>query len=175
MPDERRNEPQTSGASRYQIHQKLVALGDDFWIENEQGQKVFRVDGKALRLRKTLIFEDAHGKQLCRIQERLLTIQNSMEIVGAHGEPLALVKKAMLTPLRERYTVKLASGAALDIQGNILDHEYIIASRGDKVAEVSKKWLSVRDSYSVAIEPGQDEYLILAVVVCIDQLAHRGR
>jgi uncharacterized protein YxjI len=43
------------------------------------------------------------------------------------------------------------------------------------VAEVSKKWFRVRDSYGVAIDPGQDDIVILAVTVCIDQMAHEGR
>ena len=33
------------GGNRYQMRQKMVAIGDDFWIENEHGQKVFKVDG----------------------------------------------------------------------------------------------------------------------------------
>ena len=43
--------------------------------------------------------------------------------------------------------------------------------RREKVAEVSKKWFRVRDTYGVEIEPGQDDILILAVTVCIDQMA----
>ena len=70
------------GGNRYQMRQKMVAIGDDFWIENEHGQKVFKVDGKALRVRQTLIFEDAHGNELCKIQERMLRVKDSMEIEG---------------------------------------------------------------------------------------------
>ena len=45
----------------------------------------------------------------------------------------------------------------------------------NKVAEVSKSWFRLRDSYGVAIDPGQDDVLILAVAVCIDEMAHGGR
>ena len=45
--------------NRYKIRQNLISIGDDFWIENEEGNKVFKVDGKVLRSRKTLVFEDA--------------------------------------------------------------------------------------------------------------------
>ena len=38
------------------MRQKLVSIGDDYWIENDQGERVFKVDGKALRVRQTLIF-----------------------------------------------------------------------------------------------------------------------
>jgi uncharacterized protein YxjI len=154
------------------MREKLVSIGDDYWIENGAGQKTFKVNGKALRVRQTLLFEDAQGHELCKIQERMLRVKESMEIEGPNGQRLAMVKKAMITPLRERFTVKIGDGPDLDVQGNILDHEYSIEAGRDKIAEVSKKWFRVRDTYGVEIEPGQNDILILAVSVCIDQMAH---
>ena len=130
------------------------------------------MDGKALRVRKTLKFEDAHGHELCKIQERKVRVKDSMEVEDAHGHQVAMVKKALVTPVRDRFTVKIKNGPDLDVKGNILDHEYKIGEGHHKVAEVSKKWFRVRDSYGVEIEPGQDDIIILAVTVCIDQMAH---
>lgn len=170
---ERRGGPMASSASnRYQMREKLVAIGDDYWIENSQGEKVFKVDGKALRIRQTLLFEDRSGRELAKIQERMLRIKDSMEVEGPGGEQMAMVKKALITPLRDRWSVKIKGGPDLDVKGNILDHEYTIGEGRDKVAEVSKKWFRVRDTYGVEVEPGQNDILILAITVCIDQMAH---
>src|SRR4026207_94317 len=87
-------------STRYKIRQKMFSIGDDFWIENQDGRRVFKVDGKALRLRKTLIFEDMNGNKLCQIQERWLPIKETMAIDGPDGEQLAVVKKALIAPLR---------------------------------------------------------------------------
>ncbi len=160
------------GNKRYQMREKLVSIGDDFWIENEHGQKAFKVDGKALRVRNTLNFEDPHGHVLCKIQERMLRVKDSMEVEGPDGKQVAMVKKAIISPVRDRFTVKIKDGPDLDVQGNILDHEYKIGEGRDKVAEVSRKWFRVRDTYGVEVEPGQDDIVILAVTVCIDQMAH---
>lgn len=162
----------SSGKNRYQMREKMVSIGDDFWIENEQGQKVFKVDGKALRVRQTLNFDDAHGQTQFKIQERKLRIKDSMEVEDASGNRVAMVKKALISPIRDRFTVNLKGGPDLDVKGNIVDHQYTIGEGRDKVAEVSKKWFRVRDSYGVEVEPGQDDLLILAVAVCIDQMAH---
>jgi uncharacterized protein YxjI len=159
------------GANHYQMRQNLVHIGDDFWIENERRQRVFKVDGKALRVRKTLLFEDPQGRELCKIQERMLTIKDSMEIEGPGGERLATVKKALITPVRERWVVRVKDGADLDVQGNILDHEYRIGEGRDKIAEVSKKWFRIADTYGVEIDAGQNDILILAVTVCIDMMS----
>jgi len=154
------------------MREKLVSIGDDFWIENAQGQKAFKVDGKALRVRQTLKFEDAHGNELCKIQERKVRVKDSMEVEDAHGHQVAMVKKALVSPVRDRFTVKIKDGLDLEVKGNILDHEYSIGEGHHKVAEISKKWFWIRDSYGVEVEPGQDDIVILAVTVCIDQMAH---
>src|SRR4051812_30937447 len=175
---ERVEERQTFGrggdAIRYQMREKLVSIGDDYWIENDRGERAFKVDGKALRVRQTLVFEDANGNERCRIQERMMRIRDTMEIEGPDGGRLASVRKAMITPLRERWSVDMASGSDMEVQGNILDHEYTVEAGGAKVAEISKKWFRVRDTYGVEISPGQDEALILAITVAVDAMAHPG-
>jgi uncharacterized protein YxjI len=154
------------------MREKLVSIGDDFWIENERGQKTFKVDGKAVRVRNTLKFKDARGNTLCQIQERMLRVKDTMEIEDAQGRRVALIKKALISPIRDRWTVKIKDGPDLDVKGNILDHEYKIGEGRDRVAEVSKKWFRIRDTYGVEIAPGQDDIVILAVTVAIDQMAH---
>ncbi|MEN8041504.1 MAG: LURP-one-related family protein [Actinomycetota bacterium] len=174
--EERRDERQTFGrggdATRYQMRQKMVSFGDDFWIESDAGERVFKIDGKALRVRDTLKFEDTQGNELARIQQKIARIRDTMKVEGADGSTLATIKKAMITPLRERYTVDVPSGESMDVKGNIVDHEYTISAGGHKVAEVSKKWFRVRDTYGVEVSPDQDDIVILAVTVAIDMISH---
>ena len=81
----------------------------------------------------------------------------------------------MITPLRDRYVIQLAGSQELEVQGNILDHEFRITAGSRAVAEVSKKWFRVRDSYGVEIAPGQNDAIILAACVCIDQMSTPAR
>jgi uncharacterized protein YxjI len=172
---ERRDERQTFGprgdAVRYQMRAKLLSIGGDSWIENAAGEHVFKVNGKALRVRKTLIFEDLDGNALCKIQERKLRVKDSMEIEGPDGDRIAMVKQAMFTPLRARFDVKVEDGSDLRVQGNVVDHEFEIEADGTKIAEISKRWFRVRDTYGVEIAPGQDEIVVLAVTVAVDAMA----
>jgi uncharacterized protein YxjI len=172
----RRNRDEAGAASPsvYQMKQRMFAIGDDFWIENGAGRRVFKVDGKALRLRKTLVLEDGAGRELYKIQEKLVHIRDTMEIEGAAGR-VATVKKALISPLRERYEVHLDAGGEWKAQGNIVDHQYEISGDAGKIAEVGKKWFRVRDTYGVEVSPGQDDALVLAVAIVIDQMAHPAR
>jgi len=158
-------------ASVYQMREHMLSIGDDFWIENGAGERVFKVDGKALRLRKTLKFEDLDGHELLHIQERKLRVRDTMAI-ERDGEAVATVRKALISPLRERFKVELAAGSEYDVHGNIVDHEYSFQRDGREVASVSKRWFRLRDTYGVEVVPGEDDVLVLAATVAIDQMTH---
>ena len=85
------------------------------------------------------------------------------------GDTVASVKKAMIG-IRDRYSIDLAAGGDMNATGNIVDHEFEIERDGNKVAGVSKKWFRVRDTYGIEVAPGQDDALILAIAICIDQM-----
>ncbi len=165
-----RNKNQADKPKRYQLHQQLIALGDDFYIEDENGDRVFHVDGKMLAIRETLHFNDMEGNTLAKIQERLLRLRDTMEIEGPNDETLAVAKKAIFSVFTDKWDVHIEDGPDLEVQGSILDHEYNITANGDKVAEVSKRWFSLRDSYGVEVEPGQNDVVILAITVAIDMM-----
>jgi uncharacterized protein YxjI len=157
------------GGTRYQMREKLFAIGDDYWIENQDGERAFKVDGKALRVRDTLVLEDATGAELFSIQEKKLRVRDTMKVERG-GQTVASIKKAMITPLRERFSIEVEDSEDMEAKGNVVDHEYKIERGGDKVAEISKRWFRIRDTYGIEIAPDQDDGLILAVTVCIDQM-----
>jgi uncharacterized protein YxjI len=111
------------------------------------------------------------GNELCRLQEKMLHIKDTMNI-ERKGKVAATVKKALISPLRDRWSIRIGDGPDLSVKGNILDHEYKIEEGRDRIAEVSKKWFRVRDTYGVEIAPGQDDVLILAATSAIDMMAH---
>lgn len=162
----------SDGGRQYRMKEKLVSIGDDYWIEDNAGTRAFKVDGKALRVRNTLVLQDATGQDLYRIQERMLRIKDTMEIENAGGGTAATIKKALISPLRERFKVEIPGGEDWEIQGNILDHEYHIEKGKEKIAEISKRWFRVRDTYGVEIASGQNDALVLAITAAMDQMAH---
>jgi uncharacterized protein YxjI len=151
------------------MREKLVSIGDDYWIEDAEGRRAFKVDGKVARIRDTFVLRDAAGEVVAKMQERKLHIRDTMEIERPGGN--ATVHKA-LVGLRERYKIEVDGGKDLSAHGNLVDHEYEIECDGDTVASVSKKWFRVRDSYGVEVQPGQDAGLILAITVCLDSMSH---
>jgi uncharacterized protein YxjI len=158
-------------AMRYQVKEKVFSIGDDFWVTDEQGNDVFLVDGKALRLRQTFELKDSSGRVAVTIRKKLVALRDSMEI-ERDGTVIATVRKALISPLHHRSTVELASGGELEAVGNILDKEFEIQSGGMVLARISRAWFRVRDTYGVETAPGQDDALLLAVAVCLDRIHH---
>src|SRR5579864_1744527 len=160
--------------SRYQLRRKLFSIGEDFWIENDRGEQVFKVDGKVLRIRETFELQDAGGTALAVIQAKLIAIQPTMNIERG-GQVWATVKKALFTLFRQHYSIQVEGGPVLEAQGDILNHEYEITDAGQIVATISKRWFTVLETYGIAIAPGSDEVLLLASAVCIDEMSERER
>jgi uncharacterized protein YxjI len=159
------------GDRHFQMREKMFSIGDDYWIETGLGQRAFKVGGKALRVRETVLIEDPTGREVVKIQEKKVRVRDTMEIEQG-GDTIATVKKAMITPLRDRFSIDVRGGDDLDAKGNIVDHEYTISRGNTKVAEVSKRWFRVRDTYGIEVEAGEDVGLVLAVAVCIDRMSH---
>ena len=160
--------------SRFKLQRKLFSIGEDFWIENEQGEQIYKVDGKAFSLRETFLLEDPSGTELLTIESKLLAVRPTMKILR-EGKLYATVTKKLLTFLHQHYTIQVEGGATYEAEGNITSHEYEVKSNGAAVAHISKDWFSVADSYGVAIGPGQDPALLLAAAICIDEIAEEQR
>ena len=152
------------------MREKIFAIGDDFWIDTDDDRHAFKVNGKALRIRSTFILESPSGEELFKIQEKKLRIHDTMELEH-DGKTVATIKKALITPLRDRFAIELADGGELRAKGNVVDHEYEIERDGEKVAEISKRWFRVRDTYGIEVAPGENDGLILAAAICIDEMA----
>jgi uncharacterized protein YxjI len=150
------------------MRQKLLAIGDDSWIENDRGERAYKVNGKALHVRKTFVLEDPSGHEVARIQERTLSIRDKVAI-ERDGDTAATVHKA-LVGIRDRFVIAMEHGDDMKAHGNVVDHEYEIERDGKTVARVSKRWFRVRESYGVDVAASEDVPLILAITVAIDSL-----
>jgi uncharacterized protein YxjI len=156
--------------TRYRMREKLMSVGDDSWIENDHGDKVYKVDGKAMRMRDTMALKDRAGNEVAWIQEPLVHVRDSMDITI--GDVHATVKKKIVS-IRDKFLVEVDNGPTYEAKGNLVDHEYEIERDGDTVAWVSKKWFRVRDTYGIEIAEGENQVMLLSIAVCIDAMTDR--
>lgn len=157
--------------ARYTMRQRLVSIGEDFDIMDEVGNPIYKVDGKVLRLRETFVIEDMQGREVATIREKKLALRESMNILRG-GTKVATIRKARFAPFRHKFSIDVPGGVDLIAQGDILHHEYTISRSGDPVARISKHRFALSDTYGVEVLPGEDDGLILAIAVAIDEMVH---
>ena len=157
---------------RYTLKERIFSLRDSYYIQDENGENGFEVQGKLITLHNTLVLRDLKTGEESKIWEKRLSLRSTY-VIERPNQPDVSVRKDLINILREGFTIDMPGNAPdLRIQGDILDKNYTITRDGDIVAQASKKWLSLRDSYTVDVAPGEDPVLIIACAIIIDRMAH---
>jgi uncharacterized protein YxjI len=160
---------------RFLVRDRLLGIGDDYWIEDQHGTKVYLVDGKAMRLRDTFELKDTQGRVLIDIHQKMFALRDTM-VIERDGDPLATIRRKRLSLLRNHYRVSLADGTELDVSGKILDREFAVDYNGELLAQISRRWLHIRETYGVdVVRDDADPALLIAVAVCVIHLAEKDR
>jgi uncharacterized protein YxjI len=153
------------------MKQKLLALGDDYTVTDESGAERYHVDGRVLTIRDTLVIEDMEGHEVARVRERIFAWGDTWDVLR-NGRTVGVVHKKLFTLFRCAFSVDLPGPNDLVAQGDLLDREYSFTRDSKKVAEVSKKWFRLTDTYGIDVADGEDEVLILASAIVIEQCCH---
>ena len=151
----------------YAIRERLFCLGEDSDITDQAGQPVLHVDGKALSLHNRLILQDPAGYEAGQVHRKLAALRPTYEITIG-GKDVAEVRKHLFTPFGERFTIDVRGAGGMEIDGDLLSHEFTIERGGHIVAAITKRWLTATTSYAVDIAPGEDDLLILASILALD-------
>jgi len=152
---------------RYIIREKLFRLTEDSVIQGEDGTAIYQVKGKIFSLHHTLVLSDLAGNELATVSKQLLSITPKFHITR-HGEEAATVRKKLISPFVDRFTVDIPGPDDLHVTGSIFEHNFTMERNGRVVAAVSKRWVALTDTYGVETAEGEDDILILAVVLAID-------
>ena len=151
----------------YVIRERMFRLGEDSDVTDEAGQPVLHVDGKVLSLHHRLVLRDLGGREAGQVNRKLAALRPTYQI-SIDGKDVAEVRKHLFTLFGERFTIDVHGAGGMEIDGDLLSHEFTIGRPGQTVATISKRWLSVTTSYAVDVAPGEDDVLILASVLALD-------
>lgn len=154
----------------YIIEQKIVALRDTFGIKDRNGNLLAYVKKKIVSWGPQFYFETPDGSRLGEMRGKVLTVRPTFEIYEAQSL-VAVVKKKNLKLLGSEWWLEDGSGTEIArIKGNITEHNFSIQSpSGTEIAQINKKWVSVRDSYGIEILSEElTPYVIIAYAIAMD-------
>ena len=153
---------------RYTLKHKLFSIGGDSMIRDQAGHDVYFVDGAAISLSRRLVIKDMKGHEEATIHKAIISLTPTFEINVKDG-PEARVSMKLLT-LTDRLKIDVPGPHDLEARGDLFHHEYRILQDGRQVAQVSKAWIALTDSYGIDIEDDQNQVLILSCAVVIDEI-----
>lgn len=155
------------------MREKWLALGDDFKIFDDSNQPRFYVDGRAFSIGDKLSFQDTNGHELAFIRQRLLSWGHTYEVTQ-EGKLVATVRKKLFTLFRCKFSVDVPGPNDLEAKGDFFHHEYSFYLHDRPVAQVSKKWISLTDSYTIDVSSSVNDVLVLCCAVIIDLICHES-
>ncbi|HUN31787.1 MAG TPA: LURP-one-related family protein [Trebonia sp.] len=154
---------------RYLVQERLFSITADFWIEDEGGNQVFRVDGSGPFSREAFALRDTGGNLLTYIRKKAFSWRETLQI-ESEGGLVASVRPAFAL-FSQRYEIDLASGSELEAQGNFSGKDFEIRSlNGHVYGRVSREWLRMRDTYWVDVPDESNAPLMISIAVCIDRI-----
>ncbi len=162
----------------YTIEQKILALRDTFGIKDRGGNQLAYVKKQLVSFGPKFWYESTNGEKLGEIHGKVLTIRPTFEIYNSQGQLVAQVKKKIMKLFGEAWWMENSSGQEIaKIKGNVWEHDYYIQdTSGQPIAQIHKKWVSIRDSYNVEIlNPAMDPYLVLSYAISLDNTEKREK
>ena len=163
--------------NKYTIEQKLVALRDTYGVKDLNGNLLGYVKAKIVSMGPKFWFEDTNGVQLGEIDGKIVSIHNEYDVKDQNGQLKAKIKKKILKLIGSEWWMEDAQGQQIaKVKGNYTEHEYqILAPDGSLIAQIHKKWVTIRDSYNIEItRPDFDTFLILSYVIAMDHIEQKN-
>lgn len=161
-----------SWSARYVMREKFFAFGHDFVVKDDAGAHFLTIHNKLLSIRNTLVLHDPDGAVLGRAVKRLLSVRECWDLYRGEGDEVAGVLTKHFLSLRPSFTLEVPGEPDVQITGSFLEHDYRFESAGHTQALVSKRWLTVQDSYGIEVMKGADDFLVVATVAVLDVIHH---
>lgn len=153
---------------RFEMRQKFWSVGEKFEIKDQSGSTAFTVEGKVFSWGDKLRLLDATGREAAYIEQKLLTFKPRYKIYRDGREFAEVVKE--WSWFKKKFTLDVPGPNDYSVTGSFWDHEFVFERGGRVVAEASKSYFSLTDSYGVDITEGEDVVSILATCVVIDMV-----
>ena len=90
------------------MREKLLAIGDDFWIENDRGERVYKVNGKALRIRQTFVLENVSGDEVAGSRSASSASATRSRSSAAATPPQRFTRRSSGSEIASRSTSRMA-------------------------------------------------------------------
>lgn len=161
-----------AGWTRFIVKSKFGA-GRDFQVLDPQSQEqVYFIDGKMGAKPKAEV-RDAADQVVYRVAGKMLGIPKQMKITDASGTAVAELKAKAFSLVKSQMNLVTASGEEWTLTGSLIEKDYSVSSAAGPIIQITQKWVTLRDSYTLDVANGTDPGLALALLWAVDRWVER--
>ena len=158
----------------FSVKNNVVSLGGSSFVEDDNGNKLFKIKGKVLSPTHKKILCDADGNKLFVIRNKFWHFfRKSAFIYDESGEKILKLTKKVWT----NHFIVETYAAAIDVDGNWIGWNLDVLRDGNVIGHISKRFNALRDEFVVDTISSDDNALLTAIVVAIDNIfdASKGK
>ncbi|MBR2909836.1 MAG: LURP-one-related family protein [Clostridia bacterium] len=150
------------------IKNKIVSIGGSSIVTNEQGDEVFKIEGKVLSPRKKKLMYDKDGNLIYIIRNRFFNMfAHKVHIFDAEKNRLATIKKNKFS-FNLKYQIENCVDE-MELQGQWFKGESLIMKNGEQVGVIKKEFSIFADSYTLEADE-KDIPFLTALCIAFDNL-----
>jgi len=157
------------------MKKKIMSLREHYDFEDPSGRKLGEGDGNFFQVpaKFKIISTDPSGnpgEEIMHIDGKLLSIRHEFDLYDASGQLLGAIKKKIAKLIGQEYWLEQNGQEVMRIYGDFTAHEYVMSINSQTVAQVHKKWVSIRDQFEVSLTGNVDPRLVLGSVIVVEHL-----
>jgi uncharacterized protein YxjI len=157
-------------ANDFIIQKKIFSAHEHYDFLDLQNNKIAEADANLIQIPPKFQIKDTHDTELMHLQGKTLSIRHEFTLYSPAGEELGTIKKKVATFSHQEYWVEKNGAEFMRIYGDFTYHEYQMETAGQKVADVNRKWVSLRDQMGVSITGNIDHRVVIGAVIVIEHV-----
>ena len=147
---------------------KILSIREHYDFTTRDGTKLGEGDGNFLQFPAKFTVLDANNSEIMHLNGKLLSIRREFDIYDPSGNLVGIMKKKLIKLFGSEYWVEKNGVDYMRIFGNFVEHDYRMEVDKVQVAQVHRKWVSIRDQFGVSIMGNVDPRIVIGVVIAIE-------
>ena len=150
------------------IRNKWISLRGGSVVKDMNEKDVMKVQGKFWTFTRKKFVQDLEGNTKFVVRNKFWTLfARKAMIYDPEGNIVVRIRRKIFS-FHDRYFVQTSLGE-MEVKGNILGFNYQISLNGQEIGHIARK-ISLRDSFVLTVDDKFDPYLMVAIVIAIDNI-----
>ncbi len=155
------------------MNKKIMSLREHYDFEDPSGRKLGDGEGNFVQVPAKFVVVSLVGNQeqeLLHINGKVISLRHEFHLFDPNGSELGTMKKKIAKLMGSEYWLEQNGRELMKIYGNFSAHDYSMSINGQPVAQVHRKWVSMRNQFGVSITGEVDHRLVIGSAIVIEHL-----